>query len=123
MINKYNFPIVRIATDVACITTIVSTFAFLQCSSACTQIETVVWINIIANGITVPIQQACDNYITFARYAVALGWNISRERYIITTVFVIVGLYLSWWPFFTLAPFIANMNTDEAFILYISFQW
>lgn len=69
MINRLKYPIVRIATDIACISLIIQTFALLQCSSHCTQIQSVVWVNIIANGIFSAIVQGCDNYITFARYA------------------------------------------------------
>lgn len=109
--------------DIACISTMIQTFAILQCVTTCTTIESVVWINIISNGIFSAIVQGCDNFITFARYAVVLNWKISRERYILTSLYVIVGLYFCWWPFFTIAPFIADMNTVESLFLYQSFQW
>jgi hypothetical protein len=61
--------------------------------------------------------------MTFARYAVVVGWKISYTRYILTSIFVIVGLYFCWWPFFTLAPLIASMNSAEALLLYTDFQF
>lgn len=121
-INKFTLSIVRICTDASCIATIGQHFCLLECAVSCTPIKSVVYVNILANAFFSAIVQACDNYITFARYAVVVDWQISRRRYVLTTLYVIFMLYACWWPFFTFAPFIASMNTDEAKLIYIYSQ-
>ena len=123
VINKFGCSIVRVCTDAACICTICQIFCLLQCATSCTYIESVVWVNILANASFSAVVQGCDNYITFARYAVVVDWNISRTRYVLTTVWVVVNLYACWWPFFTFAPFIADMNSAEAKMIYINMQY
>lgn len=122
-INKFNYSIVRTCTDVACISTICQTFCLLQCAVSCTTIESVVWVNILANATFSAIVQACDNYITFARYAVVVDWKISTTRYYLTLAYVVINLFFSWWPFFTFAPIIISMNTEESKALYTAFQF
>lgn len=122
IINKFSWSIVRICTDAACITTIGQMFCLLECAVTCSTIESVVFVNLLANGFFSAVVQACDNYITFARYAVVVDWQISKRRYILTTLYVILNLYGCWWPFFTFAPFIASMNTPYAKDMYTNFQ-
>lgn len=80
------------------------------------------YVDILANAVFGAVVQGCDNYITFARYAVVVGWRISKRRYILTLLWVIFGLYVCWWPFFTLAPLITSMNSDETKLLFYDFQ-
>ena len=122
-INKFRYSIVRICTDAACIATVCQTVCLLQCATGCTTIESVVYVNILANAFFSAVTQACDNYITFARYAVVVDWKISQTRYILTTVYVIVNLYFCWWPFFTVTPFFISMNLLEYRTLYSDFQY
>jgi hypothetical protein len=123
IINKFHFSIVRTCTDAACVSTICQTFCLLQCAVKCTPIQSVVWVNILANASFSAIVQGCDNYITFARYAVVVDWKISKSRYYLTLAYVVINLYFSWWPFFTLAPLIASMNTEEAKATYTALQY
>ena len=122
-INKFRYSIVRICTDAACIATVCQTVCLLQCAAGCNLIESVVYVNILANAAFSSVTQACDNYITFARYAVVVDWKISHTRYVCTTLYVIVNLYFCWWPFFTLGPLITNMNSAESKLIYSNFQY
>ena len=49
-INKFKLSIVRVPTDLACIATICQSLCLLQCVTSCTPIESVVYVNILANA-------------------------------------------------------------------------
>ena len=60
--------------------------------------------------------QGCDNYITFARYAV-VNPQVSNTHKYLAIAYVLVFLYGSWWQWFTIAPAFHDMSGDDGYIL------
>jgi len=125
-LNRWKMTTIRVCTDAACVCTIVQFFLLFQCASGkpCGQYKTAILVDVLANGFFSAIVQACDNYITFIRYAAVVGdKRISRTRKILTLTYVFVLLFLCWWPYYWLVPFFVNMNTPTSLFGYTYSQY
>jgi hypothetical protein len=96
-----------------------------ECSTKyCGQYKNAILVDVIANGVFSGIVQGCDNYTTFFRYAAVVGEKrITKTRKILTLIYVIVTLYLCWWPYYIIIPFFTNMNGPEQLAAYASSQY
>ena len=125
-LNRFKMTTIRICTDAACVCTIVQFFLLFQCASGkpCGQYKTAILVDVLANGAFSAVVQACDNYITFIRYAAVVGEKrISRTRKILTLTYVFVFLFVCWWPYYWLVPFFVNMNTPTSLFGYTYSQY
>jgi hypothetical protein len=97
---------------------------FYSClANECTLDEGTVLYNLIGNAFFGLICQTCDNYLTFARYAVVAG-GASQVHYALAFAWYFLLLVLSWWLFFTFLPFGYNMNSDYwVYVQYIMGTW
>ena len=125
-LNRFKMTTIRVCTDAACVCTIVQFFLLFQCASGkpCGQYKTAILVDVLANGAFSAVVQGCDNYITFVRYAAVVGdKRITRTRKILTLTYVIVFLYICWWPYYWLVPFFVNMNTETSLFGYTYSQY
>ena len=108
--SRYNE--IRIITDIASISMIGSATCFLSCiNSNCSLFTETITNNILANSFFGLICQSCDNYITFERYNKIVG-KTSTTHKIITFIYWIVFLCLTWLPMFTVFPIWFDQNAE-----------
>ena len=131
-INGTKYRRVRICTDVAAITTVIQMACYLgfgkYCPATldeplvkisgggCSYESSAIVLNVVSLSIAGCLNQICDNYIVFNRYAVIVQQVSFRHKYF-ASIYVVFFLYLSWWPFYTLVPFFINLNSVEALLL------
>ena len=115
LLNKKKYHFVRICTEIAALFTVIQAIVALQCpyEKSCKLMTNLVLDNIVVNAICGAITQGCDNLITFTRYA-AVSTKISKLHKLFALSYVIIFLYLTWWPFFTIFPFFWDQNSDDA---------
>jgi len=111
-LHKKTWKVVRICNDVAALSLIFESLCCLDCIwHTCALKEQVVMFAGIANSWFGLVIQLCDNYLTFARYAIVATGGVSRLHVIGAALWVFFTLCMSWWEFYSILPFFYNMNS------------
>ena len=113
-LHERNFKKLRICTDIAAITTLIQASCYLSCDSSCSPASSVYLLNIVSVSICGTINQICDNYIVFDRYRVVVSSNVSTNHFRALVLYLIIFMYLSWWPFYNIIPIFINLNSTSA---------
>jgi len=102
---------VRLCAELCALALIGEAACFYSClANTCTLDEGTILYNLLGNAVFGLICQCCDNYLTFARYAVVAG-GATRLHHMLAFAYFFVLLTLSWWLFFTFLPFGYDMNS------------
>eukprot|EP01041_Mallomonas_annulata_P000202 gene202-365_t len=122
-INKFETSTIRFCTDLTALSTIATAILIFVCneetSSGCSPFSYSLRYNIGIVFICTSVVQLADNYITYNRYRVLVD-TIPRHMKIITLLWVIFPLYLSWAPFHAITPIFLDMNAAENHRIYKS---
>ena len=117
-INRFKWNMVRIVTELACLSCSSLAILFLQCLDySCSDLKRAILYNAVGNCFFGLISQTCDNYITFQRYHVIVG-KTSKLHRILVILWYIVFLFLPWWPFYLILPIWYDQNSKLFINLY-----
>ena len=103
----------RICTEIAAVTTLIQAVCYFQCADTCSLRRSAYLLNVVSNGICGTINQICDNYIVYNRFLVIYGCK-DQKYHKIVIAYVVIFLYLTWVPLYTIVPFFIDLNTHES---------
>lgn len=121
-LHRFKRSSVRICNDIAASSTLTICLLNLQCINLCSVFDNAMIINIGVNAICGVCICLSDNYMTFKRYDVVVG-RTSTQHKILALLYVIFISLGSWWPFYTIIPFVRNMNNDDSILLFTYSQY
>jgi hypothetical protein len=114
-LRRCQWPMIRVATDIATVCFLGECACYLACSGPvgvrCSLSSNVVLFNLVGGGVFGGIVQAIDNYVTYARWVLLVGPdNVSWGHQFCAVAWVVIFLNVTWFPFDTFAPAFANLN-------------
>ena len=129
-INKWKFRILRACTEISAFCTILQAALYLYCTdtnasddysgNSCSIRVSAYLFDVLGEGVASTVIQICDNFVVFHRYVVLTNDNSLVHR-IFLLAFVIVILFGTYWPFYTVFPWFMNMNTASNTELVITY--
>lgn len=122
-IHKLSISQMRLLNDVAAFSLLGQSICFLVCAKYSVSLTTeIILENLIANALFSALIQIVDNYLTFSRYVVVCGGTkyISKWHRTITLTYIIITMYCTWVPYFTIFPFFYDMKSHG---WKVAFNW
>ena len=115
-LHRLNWNIVRICSDLCALGLLGESVVFyLICNrqGTLTDDSEKILYDLVGNAFFGALCQLTDNFITFKRFEVVSGNNVSTTHKVLSCVFVFTTIFLSWWLFYTILPFFYDMNSPQ----------
>jgi len=120
VINKFKFRALRICTELTAFCTILQSSFYLYCTNmeatddysgnACSIRTSAYLFDAIGLGFAATVVQICDNYVVFHRYVRIMDDKSTLHR-VLVLIYLLVFLYGTYWPFYTVVAWFINLNT------------